>query len=111
MISSVATSRVRKTDALSLNLELLRVVAQEKFILLNCLRSITDVRVTAARPDASNDQSKGSNEAILPSHKQLHVPLLGWVYLLATLAKFGNSRRQEACMSSRNEVALMVVLS
>ena len=115
MISSTATSGVRKhctcTDILSLNIELIRVVAQEKFILLNCLCSVTNTRVIAARPGASGDPSKSSNEAILPNHTYLHAPLPQWVYLLATMANFRNGRRQEAYLSSHKELALMVVLS
>lgn len=53
MITSTATDRVRKdytfTDILSMNIELLHVVAHEKFILLNCLCSITNIRVIVSK--------------------------------------------------------------
>lgn len=109
MISSIAASGVRKnytcTDILSLNIELVRVVAQEKFIVLSCLCSITNTRVIAARPGVSSDPSKSLNEVILLSctHLLLEAPLLEWLCLLAALVNFRNCRRQEACWSSHKE--------
>lgn len=104
MISSTATSEFRKdytcTDIVSLNIELLRVVAQERLILLNCLCSITNTRIIAARPGASSEPNKSWNEAILLSHTHLHAPLPEWACLLATLASCRNSRRQETYLSS-----------
>lgn len=77
------------------------MVAEEKLILLNCLCSVTNTSIIAARPGASSDPSKSLNEAILLSHTHLHAPLLEWVYLLATLANFRNGRRQEAFVFSQ----------
>lgn len=93
-----------------LNIELLCVVAQEKFILLNCQCSSTNTRVIAARPGVSSEPSKSSNEIFLLSNTHLHAPLLEWVYFLATLANFRNGRRQETYLSSCKELAVMVVL-
>lgn len=77
---------------------------------MNCLCSTTNTRVIAARPGASGDPSKSSNKSILLSHTDLCAPLLEWVYLLATLVNFSNDRRQETYLSSRGELALMVLL-
>lgn len=74
------------------------------------LRRSLYFELIAARPDASGDPSKSSNKSILLSHAHLCAPLLEWVYLLATLVNFSNDRRQ-TYLSSRGELALMVLLS
>lgn len=100
-ISSTARS-VRKhythMDTLSLNIDLIRVAAKEKFILSNCLCSGTNTRHC----------SKHLAEAVLPSHA---APRAAAGMGAPALASCRRGRRLNACLSFRKELVLVAVLS